>query len=201
MVERIKTKKLTDFPWLNLFNSTKILEDGSPINWIFASRKKKQTKKEKNKPDAVIIIPVIDERSPHKNAQEGDYYLVMTKEYRIPIQQYEIGFHAGLIEEGDSIEENVHRELKEETGYNIKIITDISPITYSYAGMTDESVVYVFCEVNKIPEIQQTEKSEDIEVLLISQYDLVDFNKLGHFGSKAYAIIHMARKCGIGTLL
>jgi ADP-ribose pyrophosphatase len=200
-VERITTKKLTDFPWLNLFNSTRILKDGSPVNWIFASRKKKQTKKEKNKPDAVIIIPVIEERSPYNDAQEGDYYLIMTKEYRIPIQQYEIGFPAGLIEEGDTIEETAHKELLEETGFEIKKIRHISPITYSSAGMTDESVVYVFCEVNGTPGKQNTEKYEDIEVLLLSQYDLVDFNKLGHFGSKAYAIVHMAKKCGIGTLL
>lgn len=199
MVEKIKTKRLTNFKWLNLFNSTRILSNGFLLNWIFASRKKKQTKKEKRKPDAVIIIPVLNISDVSYYAE--DYRLLMIKEYRLPIQDYEYGFPAGLIEENDTPEETAKRELREETGYKIKKITHISPPTYSSAGMTDESVVYVFCEVKNQPEKQKVEKSEEIEILLLSEKELINFEKLGHFGSKAYAIAHMARVAGIHNLL
>jgi len=199
MVEKIRTKKLTDFKWLNLFNSTRIMPDGSPVNWIFASRKKRQTKAEKRKPDAVIIIPV----TKVYDGFTGDeiYHLVMIKEFRIPLMDYEISFPAGLIDNGDNPEDTARRELMEETGLTVTKITHVSPPTYSSAGLTDESIVFVFCEVEGQPTNKNAEKTEDIEVLLLSQDDLVDFEKLGHFGSKAYAISHMARVSGILSLL
>ena len=110
----IKSEKITNNSWINLFKVQYINSKDKVCNWIFASRKK-QPFKDKN-PDAVVLIPII-------NTSEGRK-LVVTKEYRVTIEDYEYGFPAGLIDEGMTVEETVEKELKEETGLEIKKITN-----------------------------------------------------------------------------
>lgn len=60
---------------------------------------------------AVLIIPFLDENN-----------LLLVKEYAAGIEQYEITFPKGLIDNGEKIEEAVQRELREEGGYGAKRI-------------------------------------------------------------------------------
>ena len=68
--------------------------------------------------------------------------LVITREYRVPLDDYEVGFPAGLVDAGESVEQAVRRELKEETGLNLSRVICTSPPLYPSAGMTDESVIH-----------------------------------------------------------
>ena len=45
--------------------------------------------------------------------------LVVIKEFRVPVETYEIGFPAGLIDSGETPEDAVRRELEEETGLKV----------------------------------------------------------------------------------
>jgi len=181
-------KKLTDYKYLNLF-SVHWNNRGKEGDWIFASRKKKPTLGKKPlKSDAVMIVPIhIDE--------EDNRRLVMLRQYRIPLGDYEYAFPAGLVE-GDVLDDAV-RELKEETGLEVTNITEVSPAIVSSAGLSDESVVVVFCECKGKISHDGNEATEEIETLLLNYKDMVklcDSNK--KISAKTWPILFMYKRLG-----
>ena len=150
-MEVLSTTRLTNNYRVNLFAS-EYKHLGKEGTWIYASRK--QTP-EPNKPDAVVIVPI---------TKEGD--IIAIREFRVPLGDYEIGLPAGLIDEGETIEEAAKREMLEETGLSLEI-DYVSPITYSSAGLTDESVVFVCGRCMSKPQVQQLGQAEDIKLLII----------------------------------
>jgi ADP-ribose pyrophosphatase len=157
----IDSTKLTTLEWLNLFNVSYLDKNGEHKNWQIASRKKepKCVAKDFANPDAVVMVPF------HKSKKK----MVITKEYRVPLADYEYGFPAGLIDEGEKIQEAARRELKEETGLELTRFIKIGPPMYSSAGMTDESVSMVYIECDGEPSTEGNEGSENIQVLFVSR--------------------------------
>lgn len=115
-------------------------------------------------PDAVCIVP-----------RTRDNRLILIKEFRYPLNSYCIAFPAGLIDEGESIETAIARELSEETGYALALnedgkphITMLSQPGYSSAGMSGESVQIAYAHVENEPAVaQHTESNEFIEVFSV----------------------------------
>lgn len=162
MVTITDVKKVTDERWINLFSAEYTLENGKQGSWLFASRKKNpELGSNPTKADAVVVIPI------HKSGK-----LVMTKEFRIPIQNYEYGFPAGLIDDEETIEGCAKRELFEETGLILTKINLISPPVVSSAGLSDESVILVFCECEGTPSSQNLQDVENIETLLVNKLEI-----------------------------
>lgn len=127
--------------------------------------------------------------------------MVITKEYRIPIDGYEYGLPAGLIDKGESIETAARREFKEETGLDIEIIHDISPVLYSSPGLTNESAYMVICTAKGTISQDFIEASEDITAFLVSREELnkmfIDKNK--KWGAKGFML--MQRFAWFGCLV
>jgi ADP-ribose pyrophosphatase len=161
MIKIKKSQKLTRQKWLNLFDVTFIDKKGDEKSWQLASREKepKCVTGDFKKPDAVIIVPF------HKDRKK----VVITKEYRVPLGDWEYGFPAGLVDESETVQEAARRELKEEAGLNITRFVKMSPPIYSSAGMTDESVAMVYVECEGEPSIAENIGSELIAVNLVSQ--------------------------------
>ncbi len=157
MSDYYKLKKLTDCSWINLFEVLFKRKTDSEGSWVMCSRKDDPIADVK--PDAVVIIATINSSSGKR--------LVVTKEFRIPIWDYEYGFPAGLIDDGEDITETVRRELKEETGLDLVKINHVSMPVYSSAGLTDESCLMVMVEAKGEVSDEWLEESEDIEVLLL----------------------------------
>ena len=163
-------KKLTEQPWLNLYDVEYSSKDGSPHHWLMCSRKDKPVV-DAATPDAVYIAAILA-------APQGNR-LVMTREFRVTIDDGEYGFPAGLIDENETIESTVRRELKEETGLEVVTIHHVSPPVYSSAGMSDECCCMVLVTATGTPSTDLNEAHEQIEVLL---YDVDDIRAL--LGSK-----------------
>ena len=154
-------KKLTDLKWLNLFDVAYVDRHGRHRSWQIASRSgaPKCMTGEFNVPDAVVIVPF----------HTAENKVVIIKEYRIPLADYEYGFPAGLIDPEETVEQTARRELQEETGLELTRFRKISPPLYSSAGMTDESVAMVYVECGGQPSTDGNRDSELIEVQLVSR--------------------------------
>ena len=153
--------KLTNLKWLNMFDVDYVDQDGRHRSWQIASRSKapKCITGQFNMPDAVVIVPF------HTDENK----VVIIKEYRVPLADYEYGFPAGLIDPGETIEQTARRELQEETGLTVTRFLKISAPVYSSAGMTDESVAMVYVECEGQPSTAGNTSSELIEVQLVSR--------------------------------
>jgi ADP-ribose pyrophosphatase len=153
-------KKLTNLKWLNLFDvSYRDKNDRNKI-WQVATRagQPKCVSGRFAEPDAVVIVPF----------HTSENKMVVTREYRVALADFEYGFPAGLIDAGESLEQAVRRELKEETGLSLTRVIGVSPPLYSSAGMTDESVAVVTVECDGRPSTAGNTASESIEVKFVS---------------------------------
>jgi ADP-ribose pyrophosphatase len=188
MDEFYRLKKLTDCQWVNLFEVRFKRKTHGERSWVMCSRKEKPIEEASNA-DAVVIVATID--------TAGEKKLVVTKEFRVPIWDYEYGFPAGLIDDGEDIESTVRRELKEETGLELVRIKHISAPVFSSAGLTDESCHMVLVEVKGQPSNEWLDGTEDIEVLLLDVEgirNLLDSNK--KIAAKAWGLLYHYAQTG-----
>ena len=158
MMSGYRLNKLTDCNWVNLFEVRFTRKKQMDRSWLMCSRKDRPIE-DAAKADIVLIVPTIGARE--------DKRLVVTKEFRVPIWDFEYGFPTGLIDDGEDIASTVSRELKEETGLDLARINHISRPVFSSAGLTDESCHMVLVEAKGEVSDRWSEDSEDIEVLLL----------------------------------
>ena len=97
MVDRVKgVEKVTDNPFLNLYNFDVEKRNGKTGKYYVASRKKDPTQLKaathKNTSDGVIIYSVYGEKKDK---------IVLIKQFRYPINAYVYEFPAGLVEPGE----------------------------------------------------------------------------------------------------
>lgn len=162
-------KQLTNEKYLNLYSLTYKEETGKEINWTIASRFKKDKLtciSKETMPNAVSIVPTIN--------IDNEPALIITKEFRFPINDYVYSFPAGLIEENEDAIAASKREINEEIGAtklgNIKVLGT----SYNSEGMSDESATTVEVEVLELGE-QHLQDSEDIKYEIVKIKDLENY--------------------------
>lgn len=162
-------KSLVETKFVGLYEVSYKNKLGDDRTWTVASRKNKEELSEiylnekEGEVDAVVIAAY------HKEYKK----LILIKQFRVPINNYIYELPAGLVDNKESIEIAVKRELKEETGLDIVSINKIKSKNKIYLspGMTDESVAFVYCTCSGNLSKDFLEEDEDIEPLLISQDD------------------------------
>ncbi|HEY2148567.1 MAG TPA: NUDIX hydrolase [Pirellulales bacterium] len=148
--------------WLNQFEAEFQTSDGRRGTWAFASRREQPVLGPGPlAADAVVIVPLW--KSP------GETRLVVVREFRIPLGDYEYGFPAGLRDGDEPVAETAARELREETGLELTRVLRTSPAIASSAGLTDEAVRMLIVECRGTPSADHCEGVEDIEVHLMDQ--------------------------------
>jgi len=156
-----------DSRFVKLWRVDCINEKGETHQWEFASRNNPPECVQKpSQANAVYVVPV------HESGM-----LVVTKEYRPPINGFEYGFPAGLIDPGENVGQAAIRELFEETGLHLTEFIQISPPVYSSPGMTDESSYVAFVTCRGKPTNAHAEAQEQIEILMLDQTEIEQLAK------------------------
>ena len=178
---------VTKTKYVNLFAISYLDQKGNNKRWHMASRgeQPKCITGDNQHPDATIIVPY--HRQKHR--------LVVIREFRVPVGDYQYGFPAGLLDPGEDLATAAGRELHEETGLDLVRIYRHSSTIFSSAGITDESIAMVFAEVKGTPSIHHNRDSEDIEVFLMERKEVRDlllrsdafFDARGWLAMDAYA--------------
>ena len=183
-------KRLSNLRWLNLFEVEYEHATGTRGKWQFVSRKPNPVLGPAPiQPDAVFIVPIL--KTPRGNR------LVVLKEFRVPLGDYEYSFPAGLQEPGEQIETTVRRELAEETGLELTQFLAASPPVVSTAGLSDESAVITFVECTGEPSTAGTEGTEEIEILVLDYEQVLALrHSTVKFSAKAWLVLLMFEAIG-----
>jgi ADP-ribose pyrophosphatase len=156
--EIIKKHIVTKTKFLDLVQTTYKNKLGNESTWISANRPNNQ--------NAVVIVALVHD-------ENKEPCLVVIKEFRVPIEGYEYGLPAGLIEPNQSVEATAIKELLEETGLNVStFIRPISPAVFNSPGITNEAISYAFVYAEGRIDNSKTEESEDITAYLMTRKEV-----------------------------
>lgn len=157
-------RKLTHNRFLNLYEMEALTNTGKAFSYYFASRNEEDKLDLRTKggiSDGVAVYALLGE-APDK--------IVLIRQYRYPLDDYLYELPAGLLEENETAEETAVREMKEETGLELKVYTEgnqsFRRSFYLGAGFTDECNQTVFGYVSGDITNRYLEDSERIQVIL-----------------------------------
>lgn len=189
-MEIVSFQKITNSSHLNIFEIAYKDAKGRPRTWRIASRNDppRAVSGEFARPDAVVIVP--------HHTDTGR--LVIIREFRGPLADYQYGFPAGLVDGDESVTEAARRELYEETGLALTQLHRVSPPIYSSSGMTDESVCMVYADCTGTPSNSANTASEDIEALLVSPDDAARLcsDETAKFDVKTWLVLSVFAETG-----
>jgi len=146
-----------------------------------------------NGKDVAYIIPMAENKW-------GEAVAVFIKEYRIPLQNYVVGFPAGLVGDVDSHEDIItaaYRELLEETGYEAKRMRHLISGPSS-AGLSNETIHYYLADRLIKTGEGGGDESEDIEIIEIPLHKaegwLQEMSKQYLIDTKSYVGLYWANR-------
>jgi ADP-ribose pyrophosphatase len=161
----------TDLPtasarWLGLKQITFIDSTGIERKWEVAVRRTTSS----TGVDAVAIGNILVHPSNPPST-------MLVIQYRPPLDKYTVEWPAGLVDEGETVEEAATREMREETGLVGKIL-ETGPVVSSDPGMTDATLQLVMMECrmeegNELPG-QRLDDGELIERVVVPLSELYD---------------------------
>ena len=173
MIPKILSKSIIlKTPWIKVIQSKFKNKDDNESTWTWVQRVNF---------GAVMIVPYL----------KGDSTrLILLKEWRVPLEDWEISFPAGLIEKNEDIEVAAQRELLEETGFSIKKVDKKTPQIYNTSGLTDEKITLLFAEVNPNRVEMVLEENETIEVLILDRDQILELMQSNvKFSAKSWLIL------------
>ncbi|MDA8139525.1 MAG: NUDIX hydrolase [Desulfobacteraceae bacterium] len=181
---------ITKIPYVTLFDVSYEDQKGQTRHWNMVSRQEppKCISGQRLRPDAAIIVP-------YHRAEEK---LVVIKEFRIPVGDFQYGFPAGLLDPGEALETAAGRELHEETGLELVRVYRHSPAIFSSAGLTDESIAMVFAEVKGTPSTHRNSDNEEIEIFLMGRQEVQTLTQRRDivFGARAWLAMDAFARMG-----
>ena len=110
--------------------------------------------------------------------------LLLLREFRMGVNRYIYNLCAGMIEEGESMEECITRELYEETGLTVKKIRTILPPSFAAVAFSDVKTQIAFVEVEGNFE-DHTSDNEQIDAKFYSREEVRELLETEEFSSRA----------------
>lgn len=169
----LQLKKVKDGKYLKNYELTYLNKSGREKVYEIVSRHEIDDVKELgNHVSGVSIVAYCEDR------------LLLLKEFRMGANRFVYNLCAGMIEEGESIEECIQRELYEETGLKIKKIIQILPPSYAAIAISDVKTQIALVEAEGVFE-DHTSDNEMIEAGFYSKEEVRELLETEEFSSRA----------------
>ena len=110
--------------------------------------------------------------------------MLLLREFRMGVNRLIYNLCAGMIEEGESIEECIQRELYEETGLNVKGIRSILPPSFAAVAFSDVKTQIAFVDVEGSFE-DHTSENEQIDAKFYTKEEVRELLETEEFSSRA----------------
>lgn len=188
-MEAVEIEKIHAGEYLSYYNIAYKLSNGSIKNYEMVSKKGTKRNSEELtlenigiETNAVILLIFNSDHSK----------MLLSKEFRLGVNAWVINEVAGLIDEGETIEQASTRELREETGLILTKILDILPSTFTCAPVTDDLTSLVICEAEG--EIKESDNpAELVEAHWYSKDEMKELlkNSKYTFAGRAQAFAYM----------
>lgn len=135
-MEFIHFEKVKDGKYLKNYEITYLNKIGKEKKYEIVSRRElKGIEDVGGAPSGVSIVATCNDR------------LLLLHEFRMGVNRYIYNLCAGMIEDGESIEQCIERELYEETGLQVKEIKKILPPSFAAVAISDTTTYIAFVEV------------------------------------------------------
>lgn len=168
-IKLIDVNKVTDTKYLNLY-ACKYQKENDIVDYYVASRRKIENLSANNAgkihTDVVRIVPYF--------FKDNELFVVLTKEFRYPLNSYVYSIPAGLIDQGETQEDAVKREVFEEIGGEVLSTKLLAGPSYASVGLTDEMLVSYMAEIN-LTNTQNLDGNEVIEYFVMPFKDIKRF--------------------------
>lgn len=169
----IKLEKVKDGRYLKNYELIYKNKAGKEKRYEIVSRKELSDVSDIGKqPSGVSIIAMKDDK------------MLLLHEFRMGINKSIYNLCAGMMEEEETIEECIARELYEETGLSVKKYRDILPPSYAAVAISDTKTYIAIVEAEGELE-DHTSDNEQIEACFYSKEEVKNLLKAEEFSSRA----------------
>jgi len=166
-------EKVRDGKYLKNYELTYENKAGKIKKYEIVSRKElKEPDDLGKKPSGVSIVAFCNDR------------LLLLREFRLSINKEIFNLCAGMMEENETIEDCISRELYEETGLHIKKVIDILPPSFSAVGFSDTTTYIAFVEAEGEFE-DHTSENEQIQARFYTRDEIISLLKTEEFSSRS----------------
>lgn len=172
-MELIRFEKVKDGKYLKNYELTYLNKAGKEKTYEIVSRKELKEIADIGKMSSGIsIVATCNDK------------MLLLHEFRMGINKRVYNLCAGMLEEGETIEECIERELYEETGLKVKKIKKILPASYAAVAISDLKTYIAFVEVEGNID-DHTSDNEDIHAAFYTRKEVVDMLATKDFSSRA----------------
>ncbi len=165
-IANIKNVKSLDY--LNTFHINYQLASGKQKVWELVSRSGIERLQ-----DEILNNASFSDGATIFATDPAKEHVVLIKEYRVAAGRYLYALPAGLIDQGETIEQAAIREFKEETGLTLQV-AKVARERYTSVGLSNEKINLVYGYYSGTPSTAFVEETEDIEPLIVNRDQAID---------------------------
>jgi len=169
----LKMEKVGDGRFLKNYELTYLNKAGREKKYEIVSRRELSSPEDLGqKPSGVSIVAICQGK------------MLLLHEFRMGINQSVYNLCAGMLEEGESVEDCIQRELYEETGLSVRKIRDILPPSFAAVAFSDVTTYIAIVEAEGQMQ-DHTSENEQIDSRFYTREEVQELIQTEQFSSRA----------------
>ena len=170
----IKLEKVKDGKYLKNYELTYLNKAGKEKKYEIVSRRELKSVEDIGQKASGLSIAAVN----------GDRLLLL-REFRMGINKSVYNLCAGMLNEGESMEDCIRRELYEETGLSVKKIVQILPPSYSAVAISDVKTNIAIVEAEGAITGGHTSANEQIQAAFYTKTQFREMLQTEEFSSRS----------------